>query len=933
MALDMKTQMRLTGMASGLDTDAVIQNLGKVSTMRIDKVKQDKQILQWRQDMYRETITKLTSFMKSNLNVSNPNSNLRSSAAFAKFNYSVKGSSAFKALNPGLDVSDFMSITANGDLKNFNQKVQAVAQLATRDVYTGKLTDLQGITTKGFSYYNLGIKDRLDGGGGYYEQDTKWASFGVSIDGTTKTITISTADLREAYGQESGGHYKVMAQGGTAFNDAIDAVIGKFVHDDPAADTDGIYMRKDDGSFVQIDEGEIYKWYEAQKNVAGFANPGNPDTGEKQSAIQLYFNSVAIYEANLDSALPLSPTSHDNVVDQIKTNIKNAEGFFVEDGGKYKAITESEIYKWYTDNVGALHGTNGAPANSTERNAAIDAYFGAHDIYKSKGPKTTTALANLINERIRSQFGNDFAGVVKATNTGELKFEKQGSTITIFDNTGFDAVSKGMGLVGGASTAGAVTGRKITDLIDESFFDVYSGVDGAPLLINGVSIMIKKDDTIDSVMKKINGSEAGVTLSYTASTGRFTLSSKLEGTASIIKMQSLETSMFFADAFGISRGDGYSAAQNFVGVINGEEYIRQSNSFTHEGMTFSFSKTFNATMIQDGWVKAGSSTDPNNPYAGWDTVPPAVPGFPPDPDALVVDGNGNYIPNMVIERDGLNGTTGKIKLVDDAVFIGADVTKNTEEIVKTIKNFVDEYNDMVTYINDLIKGKRIRKNGAIEYPPLSEEERKALSPEEVKLYDEKAKLGLMANESDLRKVLNDLRTSLYQKVEGVGLTLADIGITTNADYSAGGTLVVDENKLKAMLDRDFDGVVSLFTKSSSISSSEKDSKKLAQRAAENGIAQRLNDILTAAAGTSTGGDKGYLLKKAGMVNDRTQVDNAMTKQLADYDKKIDSLLERWYRQEQNYYAMFARMETAMSKLQAQQNSLAQIMAAGGGGGK
>jgi len=38
------------------------------------------------------------------------------------------------------------------------------------------------------------------------------------------------------------------------------------------------------------------------------------------------------------------------------------------------------------------------------------------------------------------------------------------------------------------------------------------------------------------------------------------------------------------------------------------------------------------------------------------------------------------------------------------------------------------------------------------------------------------------------------------------------------------------------------------------------------------------------------------------------------------------LLERWYRQEQNYYAMFARMETAMSKLQAQQNSLSQIMA-------
>jgi flagellar hook-associated protein 2 len=259
------------------------------------------------------------------------------------------------------------------------------------------------------------------------------------------------------------------------------------------------------------------------------------------------------------------------------------------------------------------------------------------------------------------------------------------------------------------------------------------------------------------------------------------------------------------------------------------------------------------------------------------------------------------------------------------------VTKNTADIVTKIKNFIDEYNTIVTHLNDLIKGKVIRKNGAIEYPPLTEEERKALSAEEVKLYEEKAKSGIMANDSQLRKILNDMRTAIYQKVEGVGISMSDIGITSSANYMDGGLLVVDETKLKAALDKNYDGVVSLFTKASSIPYSDK--KNSDKRAAESGIAQRLNDIFTAAAGTSAGGEKGYLLEKAGMVNDRTQADNAITKQLNDYDKKIDKMLERWYRQEQNYYMMFARMETAMSKLQAQQNSLAQIMAAGAGGGK
>jgi flagellar hook-associated protein 2 len=896
MALDMQTQMRLTGMASGLDTDALIQNLGKVHNLRINKVKQDKQLLVWKQEMYRDTISKISSFMKSNLNISNPASNFRSSAAFAKFSYSLKGTSAFNAL--GLNVNDVMSVTANGDLKNFNQTVQAVAQLATKDTYVGSnMTSLQGITTKGLDYYKLGIVDSPNGTGVGYAEDIKWAVFGVSIDGTSKTISISPAELKQAYESETGGQYKALS--GVDRTDAIDAV--------KAGTANGLFMRREDGSIGEINEGEIVKWYQNLKGSNKFNDPDHPTAAEKDLAIDVFFANNAIYKK--EDKVALSGTEQANAIQNI-INGGNTSGLSLrKSDGSYVAVDKNVINDWYLSNGGNFVG---ATPTDAEQETAINDYFASNDIYKDPSPRSSTALADLISEKIRQSFGNSFSNVVTATSNGELKFEKKGSTITLFDQVGFDAVGKGMGLSGGASTAGAVTNRKLTEFVDGSFFDNVGA-----LVINGVNIKLTRDDTIGTLMTKINGSEAGVTLSYTNSTGSFTLASKQEGTANIIKMGSEATAMFFGE-FGIARGDGYSAAKNFVGVINGEEYIRQSNSFTHEGMTFTFNETFNASMVQDGFVLAGVQGDPNNPYSGYE-VDPAT-GF-------ALDGNGNPIPNMVIKRD----SSGNIEY-DPAASIKIDVTKNTADIVTGIKGFVEEYNKLVTHINDLIKGQRVYKKGSgLEYPPLTDDERKAMSKEEAALYDDKAKQGLLGNDSDLRKLLNEMRSALYQKVEGVGLTMADIGITTSANYMDGGTLVIDENKLKAALDKDYDGVVSLFTKSSSVPAS--DRANAGKRFSESGIGQRLNDILNDAAGTTATsgktGEKGYLLKKAGMVNDATFVDNPMTKKIGDYDKKIDQLLERWYRQENAYYMMFARMETAMSKLQSQQNSLAQIMAAGG----
>ncbi|GBU21880.1 flagellar hook-associated protein [Fibrobacteres bacterium R8-0-B4] len=784
MALDMKTQMRLTGMASGLDTDAIIQNLGKVNTMRINKVKQDKQLLQWKQESYRETITKLNAFAKSNLNTANPASNFRSSAAFAKFSYSLKGTIG------GIAAADLMSVTANGDLKNFSQTVQGVAQLATKDSWAGAKMDLQGIKTSGFDFtakWNGSLTSDGD-----VAILGKYAHFGISIDGTSRSITLDPGRIRDAF--EKTLEKKGLSLSGdtspTRFA-LIDSIVDKFVNDEL-------------GTGVGKENYYRYNGTDFSEDIFSVLSISGLDPGDSD------------YE------------------DQVKAAV---ETFFADK---------------------AIYGDWGT----------------------GEGPKTSgEAFADLLNEEIRTQFGANFSNIVSVDANDQLKFFKSGSNITVFEQTGFSTLAD-MGLGSGASTAGAAINKTLGDIASDLFpVNIKEGT----ITINGVDIKLNKDDTMKTVMDKINNSDAGVTLSYSNATDSFTLASKLEGTANEIKPITGVTAELFSklgigtvDDGVLIDGNGddgvRTGALNFIGIINGEEFVRQSNTFTHEGMTYTFNKTFNASLI-NGSAVAG----------------------PEDP-------------------------------------LKIEVSKNTTDIIANIKGFIDEYNSLVTHLNDLLTSKRVRsKSGVIEYPPLTDDERKALSAEEAKLYDEKAKTGLMANDSQLRKVLSDMRTAIYQKIEGVGITMSDIGITTTANYQDGGLLVINEEKLKTALENRYDDVVSLFTKTSSIPSSEKDSTKLAQRYSEIGIAQRLNDIITSAAGTSLGGDKGYLVQKAGAVNDRTQFDNPMTKQLDEYDKKIDALLERWYRQEENYYAMFARMETAMSKLQAQQNSLAQIMAAGSGG--
>ncbi len=57
--------MRLPGLATGMDTDAMIKTMMKPYTMRVDQMKQKSQILLWQQDAYRNVMDGVSNITKN----------------------------------------------------------------------------------------------------------------------------------------------------------------------------------------------------------------------------------------------------------------------------------------------------------------------------------------------------------------------------------------------------------------------------------------------------------------------------------------------------------------------------------------------------------------------------------------------------------------------------------------------------------------------------------------------------------------------------------------------------------------------------------------------------------------------------------------------------------------------------------------------------
>lgn len=459
-------------------------------------------------------------------------------------------------------------------------------------------------------------------------------------------------------------------------------------------------------------------------------------------------------------------------------------------------------------------------------------------------------LATRMSTEIENEFGSDYANMV-TVDSGELKIDLAGNTVKLLE---VDTNTESMAALGLSS------GVSSRDYTTKTLNELFSLTDAqlSAVSINGVSDLgLLETDTVSEMISKINGSTAGVTLSFDELQDQFILEANSEGSVNNIDIEdgSMAEVLFqelfnvseLIDATGTADVSIRTEAQNAHLNLDGVDIIQSSNTFNVSGVTYTLNET---------------------------------------------------------------STTA----------IDIEVEQNTDGIIDNIVQFANDYNEMISSLHAKLDEVR-----DYDYDPLTDEQKDALSEDEVEDWEEKAKSGILRNASEIENMLLRMRQALYEPIDGVDISLNDIGIKSSSNYKDQGKLIIDEDKLRSSLANNYDQIVQLFTNQSD--KEYLDSDNVAERYSENGIAHRFHDILQDNIRTTRdeSGSKGLLLEKAGVVGDTSQYKNFLTESINDYDVRIDDLLELLADKEEAYYLKFARMETALAELQEQSSSVVSML--------
>lgn len=217
-----------------------------------------------------------------------------------------------------------------------------------------------------------------------------------------------------------------------------------------------------------------------------------------------------------------------------------------------------------------------------------------------------------------------------------------------------------------------------------------------------------------------------------------------------------------------------------------------------------------------------------------------------------------------------------------------------------IKSFVEDYNNLVKTLNKYTTEKKNR-----DYQPLTEEQKKEMTEDEIKKWNEKVKQGQLKGDSDLTRILNSLTSSLYG-VEGC-ISLSSIGITLSTEYGStkAGTLELDEEKLLAAIEEDPEAIMDLFI-------------KRGDKTENTGILYRMKEVLDNEFVSTT---KSALINKAGLEGTTSFTQSTLSKQIKEYSKKITQMEKDLKTKEQDLYSKWASVETAMNRLNSQLSNL------------
>ena len=105
-------RVKLPGLATGMDTDAMVKQMVTDDQNKIDKAKQKEQIINWQQETYRDVISDIKGFNDKYFSVTS--------------NDSIISSSAWNTLTTASSNSNVITATATADAENIDYNFDVV---------------------------------------------------------------------------------------------------------------------------------------------------------------------------------------------------------------------------------------------------------------------------------------------------------------------------------------------------------------------------------------------------------------------------------------------------------------------------------------------------------------------------------------------------------------------------------------------------------------------------------------------------------------------------------------------------------------------------------------------------------------------------------------------------------------------------------------
>ena len=537
-----RTNNIISGLASGMDTEAMIEGMVQGYQQKILKLQQNKTMVQWQQSAYQSISDKLVEFSRKYMSYSQSTTNLLSPSFFNNAVItSAKGDYADK-------------ITATGKSSS-NIVINSVNQLASAATSNSSADGLAGVTIQGGKVTVTSgeamqsLRDNINLSTLEGSMSIKWGSKQVTIkfdeleylDGGDGSGQVTPQQLRDAIAKKLDETEMTNGAGDTVKASELIKV---------SVDGSGNISFKDNSSagnnvYISGASGKL-------KDTLGLADEIKDEASSFQVKTQSYLETMTRAEYLSDQSIQVSLNGVTKTI-ALKDVLK-PDGNLVDDSKIFKKNLNAQLDKAFGTGAVTADFTDGKLSFSVQEGSTLSVQSTKAAAMGFDGG-LTTYLDTSKTLKDLGTFDPD---------TGDLTLQLDGNNkIT---------------LKGAEVTGDAASGK------NEKLYE-YS------LTINGETLKFDQNTSIEKIMDTINSSDAGVEVSFSKTTNQFNLTAKETGSAGRIEIA--ENGLAGA-LFGKVNAKGDDAV--FTATINGKTttYTRSSNTVELDGLTVTLEGTFSA---------------------------------------------------------------------------------------------------------------------------------------------------------------------------------------------------------------------------------------------------------------------------------------------------------------------------------------------------